>query len=232
MPIRHLAHAALCVLLATTASAATSPVLDDLRGGDKLRALVDSVVERQRSVEGLRADFVQLKSSDMLLEPVRSSGEFRYLAPDRVRWDYDAPEEMVVLYADNAVTTYHPEERLAERVKISRRHQRFVQALAGTQPLDELAAQFRMTLFDPGAPAAYRLQLQPTHRTLASRLEEVVLEIDRELLLPVAVEYREADGDRTRFEFNELEVDPALDPGGFELELGPDVEVETIDAGN
>ncbi len=210
--------------------AATAEHLEDLRGGAKVQALIDAVVERQSEVVSLRADFVQLKDSDLLLEPVRSRGRFSYLAPDRVRWDYESPDTMVVLFDTDTVTTYHPERRHAEQLRIPRRHRRFVQALAGAQPLDELAAQFSVTLSDPGGSAPYRLRLRPTHAALASRLESVEIDVDRRLLLPVVVEYHEADGDTTRYEFRDLELNPDLSESDFRLELAEGVEVETLDA--
>lgn len=204
--------------------------LDALAGPAKLEALIQKVVERQRSLQSMRADFVQLKTSTLLLKPVESRGEFEFMAPDRVRWDYASPDEMVVVFADDMLTTYHPQERRAERVRIATKHRRLIRALAGTQPLDELESQFSIALSDPGGTAPYRLTLTPTHRALQRRLDSIVLDIDRELLLPVVVEYRDADGDSTRYEFRGLQLDPQIEVTRFRLDLGADVEVETVDA--
>jgi len=137
---------------------------------------------------------------------------------------------MVVLFADEVMTTFHPTRKRAERVKLSRRHRRFVRVLAGTQPLDDLASQFAITLSDPGSPEPYRLILEPTHSIIKKKLRSVVLEVDRGLLLPVVVEYNEIDGDTTRYEFSGLQLNPGLGEVHFELELGDDVAVEMIDA--
>lgn len=203
--------------------------LDSLRGGAKVNALVDMVVAKQRSVSTLRARFVQRKSSALLLDPVSSTGDFRFLAPDRVRWDYEAPDRMVVVFSGETLTTYRPDDKSAECVKIARKNQRFVKILAGTQPLDELREQFRISLTDRGAPAPYVLTLEPIHRTLKRKIDRVLLEVDRQQLLPVVIEYAEADGDSTRYEFRSLEVDAGIDESVFALELGDDVRVETID---
>lgn len=204
--------------------------LDQLHGGDKLRALIEAVVAQQRSVRSLRAEFTQRKSSTLLLEPVESKGEFTFRAPDTVRWDYAAPESMVVLLADNRLTTFFPDRQRAEAVKLSGRHRRFVAVLAGTQPLDDLAENFSMTLADAGGDAPYRLTLVPSQSVIRKKLSSVVLEVDRTLLLPVVVEYNESDGDTTRYEFRRLELNPVLDDGHFQLQLGGDVRVEEIDA--
>lgn len=214
----------------TVTSLATTTDFDALKGGNKIRALIDAVVEQQRSLEGLRSEFVQLKESDLLLEPVESKGEFSFLAPDRVRWDYEAPEPMVVVFADDTMTTFQPRQKRAELVKISSRQRRFVRILAGAQPLDQLMSQFSVALSDPGAPSNYRFTLTPTHSLLKKRLLSVVLEVDRELLLPVVVEYHEVDGDSTRYEFQNLKLNPSLKDSLFHLDLGENISIELVDA--
>jgi outer membrane lipoprotein carrier protein len=210
--------------------AGPEPSLDALQGSAKLDALIDRVVERQRGLRTLRADFVQVRQSTMLLDTVRSTGEFYYRAPDRVRWDYRQPDPLVVLFADDIVTTYDPEGRRAERVKVSSGDRRFVQALGGTLPLDDLLEYFRIRFEDAGAPQPYRFELRPTLASVKRRLDSLHLEVDRHLLLPVVVEFREADGDSTRYEFHRLEIDPDIEASRFLLELDPSVAVETIDA--
>jgi outer membrane lipoprotein-sorting protein len=220
---------AVAVPLVVSGGDTAADPLEGLRGGAKVRALIDLVVQRQRALTSMRSDFVQHKQSTLLLEPAESRGEFLFLAPGRVRWNYSDPEGMVVVYADETLTTYRPEDKTAQAVRVSSKHQRFVRVLAGTQPLDDLESQFAITMTDPGAPEPYQLTLTPTHRTLKARLEVVRLDVDRELLLPVAVKYVEADGDVTRYEFRDLEINVALDEAAFALELGDDVRVETID---
>lgn len=228
-----LAGLAACALSLSASNAGTPaapPAIDSLRGGAKLGELIDRVVERQRSLQALRADFVQVKQSALLLEPVTSTGEFIYLAPDRVRWDYSKPDAMVVLFAKDSVTTYHPRQQLAERVRVSGRDRRFVRAMAGTLPLDDLTSHFRITLRDAGAPAPYHLRLEPQPGSMIRKLDSLIVEIDRELLLPIVVEYVESDGDSTRYEFHDLELDPKLEESRFMLELSDEVTLHTLDA--
>ncbi len=205
--------------------------LDELRGGAKVRALVDQVVEHQRALKTMRARFLQLKSSALLLEPETSSGEFLFMAPDRARWNYDAPDAMVVLFAQGTLTTYHPADRVAQHVRIAGKHRRLLRVLC-RNPTARRAREpvSDMVLSDGGGAQPYRLTLTPTHSVLSRKLATVRLEVDRELLLPVSVEYVESDGDTTRYEFQSLEIDPQLEGSAFTLDLDEDVRVETIDA--
>ena len=204
--------------------------LSTLRGSAKVNALIATVADRQRELRSMRARFTQTKSSSMLLEETESTGELSYLAPDLVRWDFSRPDSMVIVVSQDMVTTFHPDVGRAQRVKISQNHRKLVGVFAGTQSLDELKAHFRITLSDAGGSEPYRLTLNPIHRAVKKRLQHVLIEVDRALLLPVVVEYHETDGDNTRYEFSGMELNPALEAASFRLELGEDVEVETIDA--
>jgi outer membrane lipoprotein carrier protein len=216
--------------VAAAAQSPPGPSLDGLAGGAKLDALVGRVVASQQALRSMRADFVQVKRSALLLEDARSSGEFSYRAPDSVRWDYRGPDRMVVLIADGTVTTYYPDQARAEQLKISKKQRRFVRVLSGTQPLDDLTTDFTVTLVDAGGETPYLLKLQPVSALLKKRLSLVELKVDRRLFLPVAVEIREADGDSTRYEFDHLVINPDIDDSRFRLELGADVRVVAIDA--
>ena len=43
----------------------------------------------------LEADFVQTKTSALMLEPQVSTGHMSYLSPDYLRWAYDKPQVLV-----------------------------------------------------------------------------------------------------------------------------------------
>ena len=218
------------VSLSAAAPAPKTVPIDDLEGGAKLEALIERVVERQRAVRTLEAEFVQRKESSLLLEAVESTGVFSFRAPDLVRWDYRKPDSMVVVFAEDMVTTYHPAQGRAERIKVSSKQRRFVRVLAGTQPLDDLTSYFSITLADPGGQAHYRLTLRPVDGVVAKKLRTLEIEVDRNLLLPVVIEYNEADGDSTRYEFTKMTLNPEIDDSRFRLDLGADVKLETLDA--
>ena len=231
--LRRLLPLLILVLPAFLLTANPAPMVDEidaLEGGAKLQAVIDRVVERQRRVRTLQANFVQLKHSELLLEAVESSGVFLFRAPDLVRWDYLRPDLMVVLFDDDTVTTYHPHQGRAERLKVSGKQRSFVRVLSGMQPLDDLTSSFVVRLADPGGEEPYRLTLRPVTSMLKKRLRSVEIEVDRALFLPVVVEYNEADGDSTRYEFNDLVINSPIDDSRFRLDLGVGVRLQTLDA--
>ncbi len=190
--------------------------------------LVARIAERQRAVRSLSARFVQERESEMLLEPETARGRFWYRSPDLVRWEYESPRRMVVLFDGRTLSTYLPEDRSLERVRVPSRQRKYLEFLVGTRPLDELMGQFRIAVRDPGGTAPFQLRLEPVSRLVARHVAEISLSVDRELLLPVRVEYREADGDVTRFRFSRIRIDPRLDDGLFELHVPPGTTVRSL----
>jgi len=199
--------------------------LAGLRGPEKLEVLIDEVVKHQRTLTSLCARFHQEKNSPLLLETVVSEGDFLFKAPDKVRWNYTTPEEMTVLFSGTRLETYRGTESEPEVIEVSRKNRRFVRVLAGTLPLDEISSQFSITLNDPGAPEPYELLLEPSHRALSRRLDHIRLEIDRQLLLPVGILWKAADGSMTRYRFTDLKIDCDIRDEDFRIEsVGQDAD--------
>lgn len=202
--------------------------LDRLEAGERFERVLELMSERAREIETLRARFRQTTTEAMLLEPVVAGGVLSYRAPDAGRWEYTEPDEMVVLFRDGVLTTYLPEEGVAERVTVEEQYERVIDVLSGGVPLEKLRDRFRLTFSDRGAPHPYRISLDPRSRRIEQRVRGIVLEVDRRLLLPVVVEYTEPDGDTVRYELDDVRVDVPLPEDLFTLDLGPDVDVRTL----
>jgi outer membrane lipoprotein carrier protein len=219
----------LILLLSAAVSAlAEEPLPPELKGGEKLAALLQRVSEAQRELKTLEATFEQRKVSHLLAEPSVMTGRFYYKAPDHVRWEYSTPREMIVVISGGVALTYRPAEKRAERLEVGRMQRKVFRMMGAAEPLDKLKEYFSFTLRDPGEGAAYGLDLRPTASPLKKRLTEVSVSIDRATFLPVALSLQEPDGDSTAYAFSNVVRDPALDDGLFTLTLPPDVEVVNI----
>ena len=77
----------LVALSGSSVALAQAPLPPDLKGADKLAALVQRVTQVQAGITTLLARFEQRKTSLLLAEPTVSVGRFYYLSPDLVRWE-------------------------------------------------------------------------------------------------------------------------------------------------
>lgn len=184
----------------------------------------------QETLQTLSADFVQSKESTMLLEPEEARGTFQYAAPDRVRWEYSAPNPISMVIEGERMTTWYRDIDQAERVDIGRQSQRILEYLGAGSSLDTLLEYFDVRLRMPEDRALpLQLELTPRFERVAKRLREMSLWIDPELFLPVRLRYVEADGDVTAYEFSNFQLNQEIADDRFELDLPESVDVRTID---
>lgn len=217
----------LCLSAAATAWA-QDPVPPELRGTEKVAAVLERVAEAQSRVSTMTARFEQVRESRLLAAPSRSRGVFYFAAPDSVRWEYQSPRPMEVVIADGVAVTYRPEEKRAERVEIGRMQRRVFRFLGAAEPLDTLKRYFSFTFRDAGEGRDYEFVLDPVSVALKRRLQRVEVVIDRTRFIPIAVSYVEADGDRTAYTFYDVVLNQPVPERLFALELPGDVSVVEV----
>lgn len=215
-------------VLAALPAWAQDPVPPELKGTDKVAAVLERVAQAQARVQTITAGFEQVRESRLLAAPSRSRGLFYYRSPDFVRWEYQTPRPMAVVIAHGVALTYRPEEKRAERVEIGRMQRRVFRFLGAAEPLDTLKRYFSFTFRDGGEGSHYQFLLSPATVTLKRRLQRVEVTVDRTRFIPIAVAYVEADGDKTSFSFHDVALNGPVGDDLFALSLPADVQVVEV----
>lgn len=76
---------------ATDAGANTEEVVE----GPRLTALLAEIGKARRGVTSMRASFTQERTLTLLATSVKSNGQLFVVAPDRIRWELAAPDDVV-----------------------------------------------------------------------------------------------------------------------------------------
>jgi outer membrane lipoprotein-sorting protein len=199
---------------------------------DRLGVLVERIRIESSQRESMEADFTQLKTSAMLQEPLESVGVFTYQAPDRARWEYRSPEAITLVIRGDEMITWYRDLGQAERIGVGRVSQRVLDYLSASSSIGTLLEYFAVYLHTPSdSDAPYRLELKPRYKRIEKRLKLLELWIEPERYLLVRMRYVEADDDVTEYRFENFRVNDEIPAGRFELELPPDVVVETRELG-
>lgn len=215
---------------AAWAQTAPDPTAPGLSDGERLDVLLARVQHEQQAVKTLSARFIMHQESEMLLEPEESTGDFLYLAPDRARWDYENPNPITVVVRQGEMLTWYRDLQRAERAKVGRYSDRILQYMSASSSLEDLLEYFNARVsFGRIGEVPYRIVLTPNVDRVARRLASMTLWIDPQLYLPQQVRIEAADGDVTEFRFEDLTVNPSLEPSRFQLDLPAEVEVTTVD---
>lgn len=206
------------------------PRNEGLGPSERVGALLDRVRVEQSRLESLEADFVQIKESALLVEPVESRGGFAFAAPDKVRWEYESPNPISILIVDEEMTTWYRDIQQAERVSVGRQSRRVLQYLGAGTSMDDLLEYFLLTLTVPiEETEPYTFDLAPKFDKVAKRIQGMTIWIDPDRFLPMRLRFVEADGDITDLRFENLRINEGVPGEHFELRLPDTVEVRQVE---
>ena len=179
----------------------------------------------QVQVTSLSARFVERKEIGLLKNAVVLKGRFYHTKPDKFLWEYVSPEPKILLMNGKSLVAYYPLHKEAEEIQ-TRLSRRLVKYFGLGQVFAEMQEYYTLSL-DPNNDVAgtHLIVMKPRQRRLEKRLQEVRLWLDAQLNQVRQLEYRETDGDRTLFTFDEILVNPSISPARYEIKLPEDVKV-------
>lgn len=161
------------------------------------------MVAAQRDVAAIRARFRQTKTIALLDGPLESEGRFSFARPDRVRWEMEKPEPLLVEVSGGELRVGPPGE--AARVDAGPAVGLF-RDLAGifTGAGDYTGTRFTL---GAGARGGESFVLTPRDPSLSRVIAAIEIELDAASGGPRRVTISEAGGDRTEIELLDVVVE-------------------------
>jgi chaperone LolA len=141
---------ALAILAAAPARATDSGALD---------AALHKLQERYEGTRTLTADFRQTIESPTLTSPLETHGTVAFEKPNRMRWDYAAPDAQLIIGDGDTLWIYQPDEKQVIRAPLDK-------AFRATTPVTFLAGLGRLerdfeTTLVKDEPERWTLKLVP-----------------------------------------------------------------------
>lgn len=192
------------------------PVL--AQSSDDDPAGVETLRNALAELDTLRADFEQtVLNSEFTVDEV-SSGTFAIKRPGRFRWDYEEPEERLLVADGERMWIYEPEfEQATVQAMDATLATSPAMLLTGEADLEE---SFRIE--DEGVQGALHW-VRLTPRVQDSEFEQVRIGIGERTV--ELMELRDNLGGVTRIEFDNIEFNPALPDSLFQFEPPPGTDV-------
>ncbi|MGZ8828892.1 MAG: LolA family protein [Thermoanaerobaculia bacterium] len=216
--------AALCAAaIALPSTAATSKP-----ASVTLESVIKRVQDKQKKTQTLQAEFKQEKDLALLSKPEVSAGTFVFSKPNNVLWSYSAPRRVQMLITNGMLTTYYPDLNKAERIDVKRFEDRIFRYMGASGAIDELSRYFDFTFTDTSTSPTWVLDLDPKSKVVAKRVKHIRIWIEKSSYLTSKIEYVEGDGDITRYEFTNIQVNQPVEQGRFTLNLPSSVKVEQM----
>ena len=177
------------------------------------RASTDDVVaqveRRYNRVQTLRADFIQRFTSGPTT--MVESGTVHFRKPDRMRWEYNSPEEKLFLTDGEYAYFYVPAERQVRRSKLkeSAHWQTAFALILGRVRLRKVFSRIDLVILNrAGDPVRWQLRGHP--RSGRQGFKQVVFDLDGDYRIR-RVEIQQRDGALMEFHFRRWQDNPAVD---------------------
>jgi outer membrane lipoprotein carrier protein len=205
---------------AAAASRAVSAIADP-----ELRTVLEKFDAAQAGLTTLSARFTERKEIGLLKNAVVQKGQFYHTKPDKFLWEYTAPEPKSLLMNGKSLIAYYPVQKEAEEIQ-TRLSRRLVKYFGLGQAFSDLSEYYSLSLDRKNTvPGTHLIVLKPKMKRLEKRLVEVRIWLDDKINQVRQLEYREADGDRTLFAFEDIKVNAQINPGLYEIKFPGDVHV-------
>ncbi len=215
------------VLLAA-ASAAHDPYADF---DPALRQVAEKFDAAQAAVTSVSAGFVERKEIGLLKNAVVQEGRFYHTKPDKFLWEYVSPEPKMLLMNGTTLVAYYPTHKQAEEIR-TRLSRKLVRYFGLGQIFADMREYYDLSLSEENdLGSSHLIVMTPRQKRLQKRLLEVRIWIDEGINQVRQLEYLEIDGDRTLFKFEDIEVNPSIDPSKYVIHLPADVRVNNTFAG-
>ncbi len=228
--IPRVALMAVCLLSARPAGATeTGPPGSRLQGEERGRVL-ERLQARQRDVTTMRATVVQRKRHPLLQAEAVSEGSLLFQRPDRMRWEVEKPERVIILIDGHMLLTYRPARKEAERrdLRDDPGTRAAVEFLTSGMSLDvaELEKRFQVELYRQDGGLV--LWLTPRSPWVAQAVESVAISHREEEAVPRRIVVVGRKGDRTETTLTQVIVNRPFPEDSFALRLGPGVRVTDV----
>jgi len=177
--------------------------------------------QAHQGLHDLKATFVHVREAPLFEEKIESRGELFFREPESLLLRYADPDSNVVLISDGILWLYYPSLRQAHRYEVEPESSLPGLFLALQGKLEGIEERFRVAAEEGEREQGYAtevLLLYPLEGTvLAEEVEMIRLVIRKSDSLPVRTEFREVTGDRTRFDFFDLQKNPGFGSDTFQF---------------
>lgn len=177
--------------------------------GDKLDQLIADLAKARKNLKTMKSSFTQERNMKLLATTIKSTGQFYYVAPDRLRWELAAPDDVIYWVAP---------EGMSYKTKTS----------SGTtgQAQGNLAkslGDLRSLLAGDVTPLKARYDLSATRSSTdvildgvakdakATGIKSFSFTMDKGLVTPMKARLVEGKNDTIDIAFSNVEVDKSID---------------------
>jgi outer membrane lipoprotein-sorting protein len=187
--------------------------------GTSAADLFDEIYARGKPVDAalrtLTARFTETSQSPLLLRPLVATGTIAVVRPFRVAMHYATPDNRTVIIDGGKLRVVWPARSIDSITSIGATERRIQRYFVDSSP-KELRTHFDiMAALATDRPAAWFVTLSPRRKQILAGMSRLELWIDRQTMMPAAMQMIFPSGDAKLLEFDDVQINPKIDESAF-----------------
>jgi outer membrane lipoprotein-sorting protein len=199
----------LCVLLTLTIFPAALTAQSD----DLLNRVWDGIRQAQKKYKSMCGTLTETRTSSLMVKPLVLRGKFCAEGTMLFALDYFEPSSMKIRFNENFVDITTGDH--TEVIDIGKSAHRAQSYFGQDESLGNLKKQFTVTVEEDSRD--YRMKLIPRTDTFRSRLNYLVVKLDKQDFLPRSLEVDGKSGVNSVFAIDVTSMNPSIPPDMFEV---------------
>ena len=207
---------------------AEDSLFTEIQNQDEFDSIIQSLEDYRKTVTSFESTFNQTRIILPFMDEEKAQGNFFFLYPDKVIWEFKSPEQSKIIVKGNRGYIISDDLKQVQVFEVNDSN-RFDFLLAGlSKPLSSLFDNFEIKCFkgyDAEGNEIYYFVMIPTSDDLKSIIKEFELVIDVHTKNPVSSKLTELNGDVTEITFENMKVNGDIKKSFFEYKIPTDYDV-------
>jgi len=174
----------------------------------------NKIIKSNQAAKTLQASFTQEKHMSILNKPFISTGKFYLKQPEKVRWEYTAPFNYVVVLVNEQVAIKDGDDLQnydMSKNAIFKEVNKVMSGMVNGKMLEDKS--FETTFFENANN--YKVVLKPKIESVKNFITEINVYFDKENFQTLQVTMFENEGDKTIIKFNDTLINAPINDAVF-----------------
>lgn len=176
----------------------------------QLQAQIENV---HKSLTTMKVYFIQEKHSNLFLKPVVQEGEMLYKSPDKLKWHYQTPQEMTLVFNEKKIMLKQSGKWIENPNKmLGELGQLIIQTINGNNL--QKSPHFE-TKYEKNKNGQVEIVLVPLAKRLKSFYKEILVVLEKDKFVASQVIMKESNNDVTKIIFSKHQLNIEISDQNF-----------------
>lgn len=176
----------------------------------QLQAQIENV---HKSLTTMKVYFIQEKHSNLFLKPVVQEGEMLYKSPDKLKWHYQTPQEMTLVFNEKKILLKQSGKWIENPNKmLGELGQLIIQTINGNNL--QKSPHFE-TKYKKNKNGQVEIVLVPLAKRLKSFYKEILVVLEKDKFVASQVIMKESNNDVTKIIFSKHQLNIEISDQNF-----------------